>query len=1070
MQSIDIFPWHPSLETGIDAIDAQQRRFVELLNRLAGEIAISPSKATLVQNLDELIDYAVGHFKTEEALWHEHIADESAELAHRDTHRAFLSDLARLRISLEAPDTERVADDLLEYLARWLASHRLTSDLYMTTRVRAREEGLSASEAHARANEQLTGVDRRLINAIQDLSVSRARSTVLLRRERESRHKLDEALKRQQTYREFIIRLAVSFVNLPLERLDSAIEEALAQMSSFFAADRAYVFHYDFTTQTSSNTHEWCAPGVQPMIDELQDLPMTLSPEWMNAHLQGKPMIIPSVSEMPVGPVKELLNSQGVHSLLTIPLMDGDRCLGFVGFDSVQEWQDFGRDEREVLELFANLMVSLTQRKVMSAALRDKTDELALAHNRLMSILDGANAGVYVADMQTHEVLFVNDLTRRLLGNVVGETCWKVIQGKTKGPCDFCTNPRLLDTDGRPTPPVVWEHFNPQLNRWFQLHDQAIPWDDGRYVRLEIALDITDQKVLEQSLRDSEERYRVLFEQSRDALMIVAPPDWRFQAGNRAMIELFGARDLDELLSLTPIDLSPPSQPDGRRSAEHALELLETAMREGSWLGEWVHRRRDGRDITCTVLLTRTEIGGHTVIQGTVRDITLQKEQQRQLERIAHYDTLTGLPNRTLLADRMQQAMVNAKRHDSMMAIAYLDLDGFKAINDRYGHDVGDRLLVKAATRMRLALRETDTLARLGGDEFVAVLVDLTGQDDCVPMLNRLLDAAADEVTDNDYLLRVSASLGVTFYPQMQPIDADQLLRQADQAMYQAKLSGKNCYHIFDVLRDQAVRGHHENIVRMGLAIEAQEFLLHYQPKVNMRSGEVVGVEALVRWQHPQRQLLPPAEFLPVIEGHPLEITLGSWVIETALKQIEAWRKIGLDLPVSVNVSAHLLQHPDFVLTLGEMLSKRPDIPPQKLELEILESCALQDLELVTQIITDCLSLGVGFALDDFGTGYSSLTYLKRLPARTLKIDRSFVNDMLNDPEGLAMLEGVLGLARAFQRLPVAEGVESFAQGETLLDLGCELAQGFCIARPMPAADVPSWIARWRAPDVWRDR
>jgi len=712
----------------------------------------------------------------------------------------------------------------------------------------------------------------------------------------------------------------------------------------------------------------------------------------------------------------------------------------------------------------------LAHRKTVADALRAKSDALLTSHRRLLNILDGTNAVVYVADMQTHELLFVNAFGRGLVGDAVGEPCWKTIQTGMTGPCDFCTNSRLLAADGSPAPPVIWEYFNPKLERWYQLHDQAIPWDDGRYVRMEIALDITDRKQVEHALRDSEERYRLLFEQSRDALMIVAPPDWRFIAGNPAMVELFGADSVDALLTRGPAELSPEFQPDGRLSGELARDMLETALREGSCFGEWVHRRLDGREIPCTVLLTRTEIAGKLVVQGTVRDISLQKAQQRQLERIAHYDPLTGLPNRVLLADRLQQVMALALRRESTLAIAYLDLDGFKAINDIHGHDVGDRLLVVVADRMRHALRDGDTLARLGGDEFVAVLIDLPESEACVPTLTRLLDAAAEEVIDRGFALQVSASLGVTFYPQTEPMDADQLLRQADQAMYQAKLAGKNRFHLFDMVHDRAVRGHHEHLTRIGQALGAEEFVLHYQPKINMRSGEVVGLEALVRWQHPERGLLPPADFLPAIEGHLLSIELGNWVIETALVQMTAWRRGGLDLPVSVNVGARQLQQAGFVKQLGERLASYPDLPAQRLEIEVLETSALQDLEFVTQIIEECAALGVAFALDDFGTGYSSLTYLKRLPARTLKIDRSFVRDMLDDPDDLAILEGVIGLARAFSRLTIAEGVETIAQGERLLDLGCEFAQGYCIARPMSAGDISNWVAAWTPPPSWYQR
>jgi diguanylate cyclase (GGDEF)-like protein len=264
-------------------------------------------------------------------------------------------------------------------------------------------------------------------------------------------------------------------------------------------------------------------------------------------------------------------------------------------------------------------------------------------------------------------------------------------------------------------------------------------------------------------------------------------------------------------------------------------------------------------------------------------DISKIKDHERQLEHIAHYDALTSLPNRVLLADRLRQAMAQCQRHGRPLALAYLDLDGFKAINDQHGHAVGDRFLAALAVRLRGVLREGDTLARLGGDEFAAVLLDLGGIAESATILNRLAGATAEPVKVDTLFLQCTASIGVTFFPQAEAMDPDQLLRQADQAMYQAKLAGKNRYHIFDPDQDRHVRGHHESIERIRLALESREFVLYYQPKVNMRSGAVVGAEALIRWQHPERGLLAPGTFLPVVEDHPLGVELGDWVIEAAL-------------------------------------------------------------------------------------------------------------------------------------------------------------------------------------------
>jgi EAL domain-containing protein (putative c-di-GMP-specific phosphodiesterase class I) len=368
---------------------------------------------------------------------------------------------------------------------------------------------------------------------------------------------------------------------------------------------------------------------------------------------------------------------------------------------------------------------------------------------------------------------------------------------------------------------------------------------------------------------------------------------------------------------------------------------------------------------------------------------------------------------------------------------------------------------------MKNTLREGDTLARIGGDEFVAVLIDLDGVESCLPLLTRLVEAAAAPVQLGTLVLQGSASVGVTFFPQGLDIEADQLLRQADQAMYQAKLAGKNRFHVFDAAHDNSIRGHHESLERIRRAMAHSEFVLHYQPKVNMRSGKLVGAEALIRWQHPEKGLLAPAQFLPVIEDHPLAVEVGEWVIDTALIQMEAWHAAGLDLPVSVNIGARQLQQGNFVERLQSILARHPRAKPANLELEVLETSALADMAQVSQVIADCASIGVQFALDDFGTGYSSLTYLKRLHVALLKIDQSFVRDMLENPDDLAILQGVIGLAAAFKCQVIAEGVETVAHGTALLRLGCELAQGYGIARPMPAEQLPNWAAGWQPDAAW---
>ncbi len=507
----------------------------------------------------------------------------------------------------------------------------------------------------------------------------------------------------------------------------------------------------------------------------------------------------------------------------------------------------------------------------------------------------------------------------------------------------------------------------------------------------------------------------------------------------------------------------------GRQGMTFYAALWRSLADKGQWYGEVWNRRKNGEVYAemLNISAVRDAQGQTQHYVALFSDISLTKAHQKQLDHVAHFDVLTSLPNRVLLADRLHQGMTLALRRGQMLAVAVLDLDGFKGVNDAHGHEAGDQLLVALASRLKQVLREGDTLSRMGGDEFVAVLGDLPDVGACEPLLSRLLLAAAQPIPWGDGHLQVSASLGVTFFPQGEDVDADQLLRQADQAMYQAKLAGKNRYHVFDAEQDRSLRGHHERVQRIRQALSAQEFVLYYQPKVNMRSGVLIGVEALIRWQHPQRGLLLPGEFLPLIEAHPLAVALGEWVIDTALTQMTQWANQGLVLPVSVNISARQLQQLDFVERLAVILARHPPLRPGLLEFEVLETSALEDLAHVSRLIETCRSMGVTFALDDFGTGYSSLTYLKRLPVTLLKIDQSFVRDLLDNPGDLAILNGVIGLAGAFGRAVIAEGVETVAHGARLLELGCELAQGYGIARPMPAQALPAWAAAWQPDPSW---
>ena len=443
---------------------------------------------------------------------------------------------------------------------------------------------------------------------------------------------------------------------------------------------------------------------------------------------------------------------------------------------------------------------------------------------------------------------------------------------------------------------------------------------------------------------------------------------------------------------------------------------------------------------------------------------------QQALQKLSwqnYNDVLTGLPNRAALAARFEQELFLARERQRLLAVCLFDLDHFQAINDRYGAEAGDEILKQVASRLHDFTGQIHYAARLGGDEFVLLLCGQASIASIEQNVTQLMAELGRPYQCDQQALHMTASAGIAVYAG-KDLNTESLLRHADHAVYQAKLTGRNQYHFFDTNLDEEVRTHHNQRTEVRHALINGELRLYYQPKVNMRAGTVVGMEALLRWQHPRRGVLAPAQFLPLVEQTELIIDIGEWVLRQALWQMQRWAACGKHWVVSVNIAARHFQQPDFVSRLETILGEFPGVRASMLELEILESSALHDIEDVRRIIRACQALGITFALDDFGTGYSSMSYLKRLPANIVKIDQSFVRNMLNDRDDLHLVRAVIGLARSFSLTVIAEGVESVEHGARLIQLGCDLAQGYGIARPMPADAVLEWAANFVPAPQWR--
>ena len=556
----------------------------------------------------------------------------------------------------------------------------------------------------------------------------------------------------------------------------------------------------------------------------------------------------------------------------------------------------------------------------------------------------------------------------------------------------------------------------------------------------------------------------MVYNHSREGIYI-ADKDGNIIDCNQAFVEVSGY-SREELLGKNPRIFKSGVHDDGFYS-----KMWQALANEGFWSGEIWNKYKNRHQSPGLHSIAVIRNPNHEIERflAITTDISELKQHQQRLEQFAYNDDLTGLPNRLLLTDRLNQLILNHNRERQNLAVAFIDLDGFKTINDNYGHEVGDEFLIVISQKMREVIRESDTLGRLGGDEFVVILNYQDTPQTIQTPIKKLIDACNSLISIRGVTLKASASIGVSFYAG-QPnhaVDANTLIRQADLAMYVAKQSGKNRYHVFSANDDQLITTRDEVVEQIRAAIQDNELVLYYQPKVNMRSGELLGAEALIRWNHPQNGLLQPGQFLPIIENHPVSVELGNWVIQQALAQINQWQLQGCAIPVSINVDAKQLNQPDFVDSLQAAIASYPNFRAGSLEIEILETVAFQDREQANLVITACKQLGVEFAMDDFGTGYSSLTYLRQLSINTIKIDRSFVKDIDFNLDDLAIVENVINLGLVMGRSIIAEGVETVKLGELLIKHGCEYGQGYAIAKPMPANELLTWKQQWRPDNAW---
>ncbi len=585
-------------------------------------------------------------------------------------------------------------------------------------------------------------------------------------------------------------------------------------------------------------------------------------------------------------------------------------------------------------------------------------------------------------------------------------------------------------------------------------------------------LNYANQRELERALghtralQHSENKYRQLYDSTSDALLLL--DERGFFDCNKSALKMFGLSSKEDVNWRYLGELSPARQPCGTDSVTLAKMHVQRALKEGSDHFEWLHRRVDnGVEFHTEVLLSAMEMDGRRALQMTVRDISERKFNEQQIHQLAFYDALTHMPNRRLLMDRLHQAFAVSDRNEQHGALMFLDLDHFKTLNDTRGHEVGDLLLVEVAARLASSVRDGDTVARLGGDEFVVVLETLSmdmhkAAAQAERVAEKMQTALNQPYPINGMTHHISPSIGIAMFKGSEH-GVDELLKHADIAMYQAKAAGRNAIRFYDPVMQSTIEMRADLETELRVALQDHQFELYYQVQVDSLNRPL-GAEALLRWNHPVRGTVPPSQFIPLLEDSGQIVPVGLWVLQTACEQLRAWQAnpVTCDLVLAINVSAKQFRQRDFVARVQRALHES-GAKPSRLKLELTESVILENIDATIAKMRELKLMGVSFSMDDFGTGYSSLQYLKQLPLDQVKIDRSFVNDIVTDVNDAAIVQAIIAMSAALGLNVIAEGVETDDQRAFLNKHGCHAFQGYLFGKPVPVAEFAAAMARLTA-------
>ena len=697
------------------------------------------------------------------------------------------------------------------------------------------------------------------------------------------------------------------------------------------------------------------------------------------------------------------------------------------------------------------------------------TGALNTRHDVTAAAFDISAALIVVLD-RVGRIRRFNAACERLTGHreadIVGQVLWPLVLDEAEAARSASVYAQI--TPELPTGSYENYWMTPSGERRYITWAMTYLLDGADEIELVVAtgLDVTEERQTRLEREESENRFRALFERSGDGVVLLNPRDplvpWRIVDCNAAFARMNGYSR--EALIGQSIDLLHENNLMAREG-EQLLEWIRSQGEEAH--GEGVHRHQNGSVFPIESSSSLITLGGQELVLGIDRDVSERKRTEAQLRALneqlahdAHHDALTGLPNRAMLMDRLGLELVRAQRSGTAVAVMFVDLDDFKRVNDTLGHAAGDELLCEVAGRVRRTLRPSDTVARVGGDEFVVLVPEVRNMHHAARVARRVQNALALPVVLGDLAITVGCSVGISLSPQ-DGTGVDELLRHADLAMYEIKKGGKNAVRFFEPVMNAAAQARLRLETRLRLAITEKVLTLQYQPQVDVRSGRLVGLEALARWTDAELGIVSPGEFIPIAEDTGLIVSLGTWVLDEACRQAAEW---SLEVPVAVNISPAQMLRPDFVDTVAAIL-ERHKVLPGRLKLELTERLSLRDPQLAARQLTCLRTLGVILSLDDFGAGQSAFSSLMSLPLQELKLDRSLLASVTEDPASWQVLGALLSLARGLNLPVVVEGVETLAQLNALRALGCETVQGYLTGRP----EEPSAVARrpWPAPD-WR--